>query len=327
MFMNNNIHLTLTTIIIILILILLFLHSNIIHKKENFTNEKSKSDIIIRDNDKIYDRFYSAIYPTLFPCKNRLLHELHDIQINAIEPYETGVVNGRLPVREIRVLDIGCGHGNHVSKMKDMDYNIKGIDNSRDMIEDGRRINNLSASTLICDNVYNRKQFEENEFSHIMSLYFTPYYWRDFEKAILNIRYWLQDGGYLILHLVDRKKFDPVLEPASPFPAFSIQKYAKKGERIKTSRVEFNNLSYKATFDLNEDDDIAYLSEFFDTHGKKIGNDNYKREQVHTLYMKDHNELVSNIKRLGFKFTRRTHLIHCEYEYQYLYYFQCNKNT
>jgi SAM-dependent methyltransferase len=332
MFMNNNIHLTLLIIIIILIAILLFFNYMFsqyyiiqIKNKEGFENNKNK--IIIRDNDDIYDSFYSAVYPTLFPCKNRLLHELHDIQVHAIGPYEKAVVNGSIPVDGIRILDIGCGHGNHVAKMRDMDYNIIGLDKSEYMINDGIRKNSLPSSIMICDTVYNRERFKKNEFSHIMSLYFTSYYWDDFKKAMSNIKHWLQDGGYFIIHLVDRNKFDPVLEPASPFPAFSIQKYAKPGSRITDSKVEFNNFSYNASFDLNEEDNMAYLTEVFDANAKKIPTKNYYREQIHTLYMPSHNEIVSNIKKMGFQFTHRTHLIHCEYEYQYLYYFKCNKNN
>ena len=41
---------------------------------------------------------------------------------------------------------------------------------------------------------------------------------------------WLMPGGYLIVHLVDRESFDPILPPGNPLYVVSPQKYAK--ERI-----------------------------------------------------------------------------------------------
>ena len=41
---------------------------------------------------------------------------------------------------------------------------------------------------------------------------------------------WLKPGGYLILHLVDRERFDPIVPAADPLIMVSAQKHAK--ERI-----------------------------------------------------------------------------------------------
>ena len=35
-------------------------------------------------------------------------------------------------------------------------------------------------------------------------------------------------GGYFVLHLVNRDKFDPILNTADPLHIVSAQKYAKK---------------------------------------------------------------------------------------------------
>ena len=56
-------------------------------------------------------------------------------------------------------------------------------------------------------------------------MYFVIYYQKDITKLSDNCYKWLKRGGQLIIHLVNPEKFDPILEPASPFPAFSLQKY------------------------------------------------------------------------------------------------------
>ena len=79
---------------------------------------------------------------------------------------------------------------------------------------------------------------------------------------------WLLPGGYLILHLVDRDNFDPILPPGNPLLYVSPQKYAKK--RITTTKVKFDDFSYSADFSLNEKTNIATFNEKFknDSDGK-----------------------------------------------------------
>ena len=59
---------------------------------------------------------------------------------------------------------------------------------------------------------------------------------------------WLRPGGYLVLHLVNRDKFDPILNTADPLQFVSAQKYAKK--RITKSLIKFKDFNYKALFNL-----------------------------------------------------------------------------
>jgi hypothetical protein len=58
---------------------------------------------------------------------------------------------------------------------------------------------------------------------------------------------WLMPGGSLIIHLVDREKFDPILPPGNPLMFVSPQKYAKK--RITHTNLVFDNFDYQANFE------------------------------------------------------------------------------
>lgn len=288
-------------------------------KKENFSNPANLKTLpkfhkIINDNLELYDDFYSNFYPQLFPSQPRVSYELEDINTNAIIPYQR-----QNPRQGIHILDIGCGQGDHVQLFNSKSMRCTGIDVSLPMITAGKKKNNIKSNVIRMGDASQRDLFSPNTFSHIICMYFSYYYFKNPEKVLANVKQWLRNGGYFVVHLVDREKFDPILEPASPFPAFSKQKYSK--ERIMKSNVEFNNVSYEADFRLNKKENRGYLQEIF--KGKE---EDYNRKQTHTFYMKDHEEIVSDIKQFGFELLHTTHLLNAEYEYQYLYYFRCLKN-
>jgi hypothetical protein len=79
---------------------------------------------------------------------------------------------------------------------------------------------------------------------------------------------WLMPGGYLIVHLVDRETFDPILPPGNPLYIVSPQKYAK--ERITKTKVNFNQFVYNADFKLNEGSNIAIFDEKFKFNDGKV---------------------------------------------------------
>ena len=49
-------------------------------------------------------------------------------------------------------------------------------------------------------------------------------------------------GGYLVVHIVDRDMFDPILPPANPLNCFLKNTH----QRITTSKIKFNNMEYVA---------------------------------------------------------------------------------
>ena len=65
-------------------------------------------------------------------------------------------------------------------------------------------------------------------------------------------------GGHLILHLVDRSKFDPILPVADVFGGVDPQKYSKK--RITSTVASFDTHDYKANFKLDGDNGIFSIS-------------------------------------------------------------------
>jgi ubiquinone/menaquinone biosynthesis C-methylase UbiE len=157
-------------------------------------------------------------------------------------------------------------------------------------------------------------KFDPNSFTHILCMYFTIYYFENKKQIFDNAFRWLMPGGYLIVHLVDRSHFDPILPPGNPLMYVSPQRYAK--ERITSTKVKFTDFAYSADFKLDEKTNIAKFTEKFknDSDGKVR-----KNEQI--MYMPDIQEIVDEAQGCGFIVEAKIDLLQCQYEYQYLYVF------
>jgi hypothetical protein len=144
-------------------------------------------------------------------------------------------------------------------------------------------------------------------------MYFTIYYLKSKQQFFENCMDWLMPGGYLIMHLVDEHKFDPIIPPGNPLFIVSPQRYAK--ERITKAKVTFDKFVYTSDFDFNSGKSIATFNEKFKFNDGKI------RKHEHTLYMEPIDNIVNYAKEAGFLVQGKVDLIKCAYDYQYLYIF------
>ena len=88
--------------------------------------------------------------------------------------------------------------------------------------------------------------YPAHTFTHITCLYFTIYDIKNKFLFFRNCYEWLQPGGYLTVHLVDRDSIDPLLTNRQhPFLLSDANK-VKIGDA--TSYVRFNNFKYKSKF-------------------------------------------------------------------------------
>ena len=273
-------------------------------KSDNFENFDNYIN-----NKKIYDTFYCDIYDDLFYAKGKNYFEINDLINNGIDQwpgYSTTV----------KILDLGCGTGKHVRLLDKNGYKAVGIDNSKAMIKLAKQRynkNNIDYPKFLYGNMIETNLFNPKLYTHITCYFFTVYYIKDHKKLFYNINYWLKDNGFFCVHLVDPEKFDPILDRASPFPLFSLQRYSKK--RITESELKFNNFDYKANFE--QKGNVSFLNETF-----KWKKNNKIRKQQHKLYMPSIKQMKSEIKNAGFKLVKITDLTIVGYEYQYIYHFQ-----
>ena len=202
-------------IILIFIIVISRLIKNDTNIRENFKNPKRQ--IVIPSNDNIYDKFYSSIYDKLFGDKAKLMFEVKEIKKHALKKW------GKQ--ENIRILDAGCGTGWHTNILS-KDYNIIGVDRSAHMINEAKKRNN--SDVLKLGNINNPLLFERNSFTHIICLYHTIYYINDLNKLFKNFRKWLGHNGILVIHVVDRNNFDPLVKTNKNIPYLIDQHLLEK---------------------------------------------------------------------------------------------------
>ncbi len=267
--------------------------------------EQSDKFLFKSDVTDIYDPFYADVYDYL--VFNNLKNE-----------YEVGeIINKTDATSQSVVLDIGSGTGHHVALLSAKGIDAIGMDVSPSMVDQAKK--NYPDYKFEVGNVLNMSQFQPQTFTHITCLYFTLYYLQNKAAFFENCMQWLMPGGYLIVHVVNRELFDPILPPGNPLLLVSPQRYAKK--RITNTSVKFNDFTYTADFQIPEtgsaDDDkvVAFVEKF------KNDKDGKTRKNEHTLYMESEGRIVQMAEETGFIVHSKIDLLHCQYEYQYLYVF------
>ena len=262
-------------------------------------NEPAQKDFIVKKENDIYDEFYVSVYDDLVHNYGKNHFEVGEI--TKIEP----------PTDSSSLLDIGSGTGHHVDAFTKKGIKAIGIDISKAMVDKAKE--NYPNSEFKQGDVMDTMIFTSGSFSHITCLYFTIYYMKDKMRFFSNCMQWLIPGGFLILHLVDRDKFDPILPAGSPTSIISPQKYADK--RITNTIVKFDKYDYKCNFGLNGD--VATLNESF-----KDNTNESVRQNEHKLYMDPQKKILTMAKEVGFILHSKVDMVKCQYDSQYLYILQ-----
>ena len=263
------------------------------------------------ENDELYDSFYASIYDQLAQGAVRtqaeiglLLHEWTS--------------RGGMPVEKMKVLDAGSGTGIATAAFAKMNVSkVIGVDKSAAMIERAEKVT-IPASTLTEQqqqviefrntDLLNPSALSAAEVTHAVMFYFVPYEVKDLEAVLRNMYVWVAPGGKLAIEVVNKHKFDPMLEAAAPWMAFSLQKYSDK--RITKSSITFDKFAYDGEFDLQDPS-----AEFRETFRFKDGT---VRRQRHRFHMPDISEIVKLGTTCGFQYDKYIDLTPIGFEYGYL---------
>lgn len=278
----------------IILIILMIVNKSAVHKEGFVQREK----FVVKKGGDIYDGFYSDIYDEL----------VYDTVKN---DFEVGEIKRLVqPSKKSKVLDVGCGKGHHVKLLEKAGYMVEGVDKSGAMIAGAKK--KYPKCKFKEGDVLESMLYPQSSFTTITCLYFTIYYIKDKQQFLQNCYNWLMPGGYFVLHLVNRDKFDPILNAADPLYLVSAQKFAKT--RITNSLVKFKDFQYKANFDLDKSKNLAKFDETFkdDTSG-------HVRQNNHTLFMEPQKEILSIAKNMGFILKGKVDMVTTQYQYQYMY--------
>ena len=290
---NNK---TVIFIFIMVILVSIILYVNYFPKKQLESFDNQSNDFVLKTNDNIYDEFYCDIYDRLVYYKVKTTYETEQI-VNSTKANEQSIL-----------LDIGSGTGHHVNLFQQKQIQTIGIDNSSEMIKTSKQ--NYPNSEFKKGDMINSSLFSPQTFTHITCFYFTIYYTNNKPLFFENCFQWLKPGGYLVIHLVNREMFDPLLN--NPLLYVSPQRYAK--QRLTMSKIVFNNFEYKSDFEYLPEKNKAIFHE-------KFYNKDKVRKNEHELFMESPEEIEAMAHQQGFITQGMVDLIKISYEYQYLYIF------
>ena len=287
-------------LLFISLLLLIVVAFNALTNRNSKEGFEQKDEFTFKEGPEVYDNFYADIYD-------------HLVYSQLKDQYEIGeIINSTNPTEESIILDIGCGTGHHVALMGKQGHQVTGVDISDAMVKKAKE--NYPEENFIKGDAMNSQLFSANSYTHIFCLYFSIYYFKDKDRFFANCMKWLMPGGFLVVHLVERDMFDPILPPANPLFLVSPQKYAK--DRITQSKVVFNNMEYVANFHLDKSKDTASFNEKF-----KDRNSGKTRKNKHIFYMEPDKSIVVRAKNAGFILQGKIDLLKVGYEYQYLYIF------
>jgi len=281
--------------------------------KEGFESgaitEAEKSRTTWFENEELFDEFYASVYDNLTQLAGRYPQEVALIMNQWKKNFEPDSMD---------ILDCGCGSGIASTLFAKMGANsVTGLDKSEAMLRRARAVTLLSANlpkdqreaiTFLHGDMQQQYTFSGGQFSHAAMLFFTIYYSNDPTGIFRNLYHWVRPGGQLAIEVVNKYKFDPLLEAASPFVGTTVQKYVKK--RVTKSKVEFDKFSYEAEFDLQ--DPTAEFREVFRFSDKTV------RRQRHTLHMRDINEFVHIAQTAGWNYNGFIDLMSAGFEYAYV---------
>lgn len=291
---------TLAFLALCMVLVLLYKRQNLAPYYEGFTQN---SRFVLKQQADIYDEFYVDIYDRLMLPNQRCEYEVSKI-IEMTQPSKKHSV----------FLDIGCGTGHGLRQLQSRGYTVYGLDQSPTMVNYAMERN--PDVPVRCGDAMEPMIYERNSFTHIMCTGLTIYHFPNKFDFLRNCYFWLLPGGYLVIHLVDRDRFDTIVPGGKPPLLQSPQKYAK--QRITDTIIDFVDFEYKASYKFDETDTagqrrVTFLETFTDDLTKNV------RQNETVFYMEDVQTILRMASMCGFLVQGKAVMKECGDEFQYLY--------
>lgn len=252
-------------------------------------------------DDDVYDELYAKFYDELFTVPDRVQWEVGAVAKESLSEWAPA---------ESRMLVLYCATGEYLKQFAAAGAKtLVGQDPSPAFVDAARK--KAPGAVIDVGDPMSSVSFPDDSFTTIFIPFFGIY--RRRAAVFANAYSWLKPGATLVVHAVDPKRFDPILEPASPFPAFSPQKYSE--ERIIESEVVFDEFNYKSRFEMGRNDRAIWKETL------EYGNKRARRHKQ-TLWMPPVKDLVYEAKKAGLTLHKTIDMTVIHHEYQYLLFFK-----
>jgi 2-polyprenyl-3-methyl-5-hydroxy-6-metoxy-1,4-benzoquinol methylase len=255
---------------------------------------------VTKMNLDIYDDFYVELYDKI---------NKPEVQTQFIIKK---VIDMTMPSKEKSVfLDIGSGTGVLTNAIKQKGYTIYGIDIAHSMVE--YCAEKYPKIPIKCGDVLAPMMYDRNTFSHVLCTNMTIYHFQDKKDFFRKCYFMMKPNSYMILHLVDRSKFDPIIQGGKPEGIASPQQYSDR--RITDTAIDFLDFKYKASYDLSKTNGETILVE---TMTDNVSH--HVRQNELTLYMEDYNMILKCAQANGFIVHGQVNMLECiGDEHQYIF--------
>ena len=309
--------------IFVLILLLLFLVLNKKNKYdyyniENLDNIDSFDDTTSfnfsekysqKVDEEIFDKFYVSKYDKINLNKTK-----NNFEINEIKK----IIKKN---KDMKILDIGCGTGYYVNKFSTFNYDIVGIDKSKQMITKAKY--NYPNGEFLVGDILNNNIFDINSFNVILCLNRNIYKIKNKNLFFENCYSLLNNNGILIINLVDRDNFKPYVFEDDSSILYNPEKSYKK--KITQTIIKFGeDNEYISKYLLNNEENnkknimdnnaySAYIEKFENFKTNKA------RENIINLYMPELEEILTIAESKGFEIYKKIDMIDVNYSNEYLY--------
>ena len=231
---------------------------------------------LLKTGQDSYDGFYSEIYDELWKPEDRVKYEV-DLLINTLKP----------EARFSRMLDVGCGTGAFMKCLMKQGFQTRGIDLSKAMSQKAIQ----EGHDITVGDVLDPMIFDRAAFTHIFCMDFTLYELKDKRQFFKNSYYWLQNNGYLVVHLADRKQFNALIPAAQPPILDSLEQLGPV--RITKTEIDFIDFVYVSDYVTN-DKNVVHKESFTDKETQHI------RQNERTLVMDSYDEIIKMASDAGF---------------------------
>ena len=259
---------------------------------------EQQSPFVLKNDMSIYDSFYAVIYDELNKTRDRTNFECNKI-IELTKPTTSNSI----------FLDVGSGTGSLVDNLTDLGYQAHGLDVSKDMVEYSKeRFPDIQTK---CGDVRDPLIYERLTFTHIMCMNFTIYHLKDKNIFFKNCYNWLMPNGFLIVHLVDKEKYNPLAAIADKVALKNANHY--NSYRKTDGRIEFKDFEYNTSHDMKHDNQVIVKETFTDNLTKHV------RQNELTLYMENKDDIIKMAQNNGFLAHALINLPNDDYQYIYVF--------
>jgi SAM-dependent methyltransferase len=264
-------------ILALIVVILLFYKSHVSKNsaKEGFQQQEK---FILKENGDTYDDFYGEIYDTLMLPEDRIKYEMETL-LKTLQPEP----------KYASMLDIGSGTGVLVKYLKEKGYRAYGIEKSKAMVDISKSRYNVDVK---CADINEAMAYDRALFTHIFCMNFTIYEIENKIQMLKNCYYWLQNNGYLILHLAEKDKFNTLIPGGKPYVLDSIEQLGEK--RVTTTEIDFTDFTYKSVFMDVNNNKMIHKETFTDKMTQHI------RQNERMLFFEPFDEIVYMALHAGF---------------------------